>query len=107
MLRDSPMLTNPYEKQRLDDKPHPSYQPPPPPPPPPLPPVTFSALYLPFRSSQTLSKVTESPCWQFSSSGLSLTCAKQSSPPSSGVIKPKTFSWKKFFNVPVEDMIPH
>merc|ERR1719203_1071630 len=75
--------------------------------PPPLPPDTFSALYLPFRSSQTLSNVTESPCWQFSSSGLSLTCAKQSSPPSSGSMKPKPLSWKNFFTVPFVDMVKH
>ena len=66
--------------------------------------VQLDALYFPLRSSYSLSKDTVSPCCSPSASTSCLQWMNTSSPPSSGVMKPKPLSSNHFFTVPVSDM---
>mmetsp|Transcript_15067 Transcript_15067/g.27643 ORF Transcript_15067/g.27643 Transcript_15067/m.27643 type:complete len:209 (+) Transcript_15067:115-741(+) len=75
-------------------------RPPPRPPPPRLRPppsaLTCRAQYLPLRSSYSSTKETRSPSWTLPSpSRRPVTWQKRSSPPLSGLMKPKPFSFQR------------
>mmetsp|Transcript_108662 Transcript_108662/g.317908 ORF Transcript_108662/g.317908 Transcript_108662/m.317908 type:complete len:417 (+) Transcript_108662:416-1666(+) len=61
----------------------------------------LEALYFPLAGSQTASNFTAMPCTSSWPSATSFLCTMTSSPPPSGMMKPKAFSTNHIFTLPV------